>query len=61
MTLLVGIGFLGGDFTYRYQVAHQPRLPGAIILHSPADGAIANISGIVQTPNSCLLYTSRCV
>jgi hypothetical protein len=58
MTLLVGIGFLGGDFTYRYQVAHQPRLPGAIILHSPADGAIANISGIVQTPNSEIVQVS---
>ncbi|HEX9201350.1 MAG TPA: HEAT repeat domain-containing protein [Acidobacteriaceae bacterium] len=52
VTLLVGVGFLAGDFTYRYQVAHQPKLPPTVILHNPTDGAIANISGIVQTPNS---------
>src|SRR5208283_2091937 len=23
MTLLLGVGFIGGNFTYRYQVAHQ--------------------------------------
>jgi hypothetical protein len=58
MTLLVGIGFLGGNFTYRYQVAHQPRMQGPVILHTPADGAIANISGIVQTPNSEIVQVS---
>src|ERR1700722_4590823 len=26
-TLLLGVGFLGGNFINRYQVAHQPRLP----------------------------------
>jgi HEAT repeats/Putative zinc-finger len=52
VTLLVGVGFLAGDFTYRYQVAHQPKLPPTVILHNPTDGAIANISGIVQTPNT---------
>jgi hypothetical protein len=51
-TLLLGVGFLGGNFTYRYQVAHQPKLPAPVILRTPGDGAIANISGIVQTPNS---------
>ncbi len=25
-TLLLGMGFLGGNFLNRYQVAHQPRL-----------------------------------
>ena len=29
-TLLVGVGFLGGNFTYRYQVAHQPKPPVVI-------------------------------
>jgi hypothetical protein len=58
MTLLVGVGFLGGNFTYRYQVAHQPKPPSAIILHSPADGVIANITGIVQTPNSQVVQVS---
>lgn len=51
-TLLVGLGFLGGNFTYRYQVAHAPKPPERVILTNEADGAIANVSAIVQTPNS---------
>src|SRR5580693_3611008 len=31
VTLLVGVGFLGGNFTNRYQVAHEPTLPSAIV------------------------------
>ena len=58
MTLLVGVGFLGGNFTYRYQVAHQPKPPGAVILSNSTNGAIANISGIVQTPNSEIVQVS---
>ena len=27
-TLLLGLGFLGGNFTYRYQVAHEPKATG---------------------------------
>ena len=50
MTLLVGIGFLAGNFTNKYQVARQPKMPTPVVLTSP--GAVANISGIVQTPNS---------
>lgn len=52
VTLLLGVGFLGGNFTYRYQIAHQPKLPPTVILHTPTDGTIANVSGIVQTPNT---------
>jgi len=51
-TLLIGVGFLAGNFTYRYQVAHQPKLPSPVILSNSTNGAIANVSGIVQTPNS---------
>lgn len=51
-TLLLGVGFLGGNFTYRYQVAHQPRLPSAVVLSDSTHGTIADVSGIVQTPNS---------
>jgi anti-sigma factor RsiW len=32
VTLLVGVGFLAGNFTYRYQVAHQPRLPSPVVI-----------------------------
>lgn len=51
-TLLVGVGFLAGNFTYRYQIAHTPRPPAPVTLFNDTNGAIANISGIVQTPNS---------
>ncbi len=55
-TLLVGVGFLAGNFTYRYQVAHEPRArPGAVTMSRPADGVVANVTGIVQTPNSELV------
>jgi hypothetical protein len=52
ITLLVGIGFLGGNFIDRYQVAHQPKVPGPVILSNSTNGTIADITGIVQTPNS---------
>jgi len=51
-TLLLGIGFLGGNFTYRYQAAHQPKLPPAIVLSDPTHGTIADITGILPTPNT---------
>ena len=47
-TLLVGVGFLGGNATYRYQVKHEPKPP--VVLRDP--GSIANVTEIVQTPNS---------
>ena len=50
-TLLLGVGFLGGTFTNRYQVAHQQKLPGTVALTDTAHSAVANITGIVQTPN----------
>src|SRR5580698_10537961 len=52
VTLLVGVGFLAGNFTYRYQVAHQPSVPSTVVLSNSTNGVISDISGIVQTPNS---------
>jgi len=52
VTLLLGVGFLAGNFTYRYQIAHQPKLPSPVVLTNTTNGAIADISVIVQTPNS---------
>ena len=49
-TLLVGVGFLSGNFTYRYQVAHAPKAPPLVIL-SNTGGGISTISGIKQMPN----------
>ena len=58
VTLLIGMGFLGGIFTNRYQVAHQSKLPSPVILRHSSDGVISNISGIVQTPNSEVVQVS---
>lgn len=58
VTLLLGVGFLIGNFTHRYQVANQPKLPPSIVLTNSTNGAIANISGIVQTPNSEIVQVS---
>jgi hypothetical protein len=49
-TLLVGVGFLGGNFTYRWQVAHAPKPPATVTL-SEAGGGISTISGISRLPN----------
>jgi hypothetical protein len=54
-TLLLGVGFLSGVFVQRYQIAHTKQLPGAVIMSDPADGPIASVSGIVQTPDSELV------
>jgi hypothetical protein len=58
MTLLVGVGFLAGIFTNRYQVAHQPRLPSPVVLSNTTNGTIANVSGIVRTPNSQIVQVN---
>ncbi len=51
-TLLLGVGFLGGNFLTRYQAAHTPKLPTPVILQNSSQGAVASVSGITQTPNS---------
>src|SRR5277367_6972746 len=58
-TLLLGVGFLAGNFTLRYQVAHAPKPKTTNVVYThPADGVIANVTGIVQTPNSELVQVS---
>jgi len=58
-TLLLGVGFLAGNFTLRYQVAHAPKPQKPVIVTGPNEGVdkgvIANVTGIVQTPNSELV------
>lgn len=51
MTLLVGTGFLAGNFTHRYQLAHEPKAMTTVV-SDRADAPIAGINSIVQTPNS---------
>jgi len=50
-TLLLGVGFLGGNIVARYEVAHAPKTP-PVMIFDHAGGAIASVSGIVQTSNS---------
>lgn len=50
--LLVGVGFLGGYHTLRYQMRHQQRPNGPVIQYKETDSTIANISGIIRTPDS---------
>ena len=57
-TLLLGAGFLGGHLAEQYQVAHAPKLPTPVILQNPAQGSIASVSGIVQTPNNGLVQVN---
>lgn len=52
MTLLVGVGFLGGNALTRYQVANAPKAPGVVIMSDSSSGAIASVSGVTATPNS---------
>jgi hypothetical protein len=54
-TLLLGVGFLGGDFLVRYQVTHASKQPGAVVVSGGTHGEVASVSGIVQTPNSDLV------
>jgi hypothetical protein len=58
-TLLLGVGFLAGNFTLRYQVAHAPKPAGVVVINHPSsEGVIANVTGVVQTPNSELVQVN---
>jgi hypothetical protein len=56
-TLLLGVGFLSGNFTHRYQVANAAAAapPRPVTLSHPTEGVVANVTGVVQTPNSELV------
>ena len=51
-TLLLGIGFLGGNFLNRYEVAHLPKPPAPVVVTDTANGKIADITSITAKPNS---------
>jgi hypothetical protein len=57
-TLLVGLGFLGGNLLTRYQVANAPKLPTPVTVTDATQGSIANISGVVKTPNSDIVQVT---
>jgi hypothetical protein len=54
-TLLLGVGFLGGNFLNRYEVARQPKQPPTKLYTNQTQGTIANVTGIVKTPDSELV------
>ena len=54
-TLLVGIGFLGGNFLDRYEVARQPKPQAPKLYTNQVEGTVASVTGIEQTPNSELV------
>ena len=49
-TLLVGVGFLAGNFVNQYEAAKAPKPPATVIL-SNTGGGISTISGVTQLPN----------
>jgi hypothetical protein len=59
-TLLLGVGFLVGNFTNKYQVARAPKskTTDIVTVNHPTEGVIANVTGIVQTPNSELVQVN---
>ena len=52
-TLLIGVGFLGGNLLRLRVGTKETKEP--IVLMEPTKGSIANVSGILQTPNSELV------
>lgn len=58
-TLLIGCGFLAGNFTYRYQVAHTPLPKPPVVFTGPdggtKDSVVSNVTSIEQIPGSELV------
>jgi hypothetical protein len=52
-TLLVGVGFLSGNFTHRWQDEHAPKPPAAVVLTRPG-GGVSTVSGISRLPNDTI-------
>ena len=48
-TLLMGVGFIGGNFVARYQAASVAKLPTPVIVTSPSGGSVASVSRISNT------------
>jgi hypothetical protein len=54
-TLLVGVGFIGGNFLNRYEVAKEPHPKSTTTYSNDTKSVIANVTGIDRTPNSELV------
>lgn len=51
-TLLVGVGFIGGNFLNRYQVSKVPHETPGITVHDTTHGVISNVTSIERTPDT---------
>lgn len=56
--LLVGAGFLGGTGLSHYQAVNAAKDSSPILMQHSADSSIANVSSIVQTPDSKLVQVN---
>lgn len=54
-TLLVGVGFIGGNFLNRYEVSQVPVPHTPTGYSNPAQSVVANVTGIDRTPDSELV------
>ncbi|MDE1178517.1 MAG: HEAT repeat domain-containing protein [Edaphobacter sp.] len=54
-TLLIGVGFIGGNFVNRYQIAHAPKPIADKFYKNDTQAVIANVTGIDRTPDSELV------
>jgi hypothetical protein len=62
-TLLVGVGFLSGNFVHRYQDAHAPKQLPPVTITDQTNSTIQGVNGIVQTadPNVVQVLYNRLV
>jgi HEAT repeats len=58
-TLLVGVGFISGSLVKQYEM-HKDEFakPKGMTISHPTEGAVANVTGIVQIPNSELVQVN---
>jgi hypothetical protein len=55
-TLLVGVGFIGGNFLNRYEVSKAPAPhAGPVSYSNPSQSVISSVTGIDRTPDSELV------
>jgi len=54
-TLLVGVGFIGGNFVNKYEVSQQPRPKVGPAYNNQLQSVIGNVTSIDRTPDSELV------
>ncbi len=54
-TLLVGVGFISGNFVNKYQVGHTPHPQPGPVVSNQVQSVVGNVTGIERTPGSELV------